>query len=377
MPNPPPSGPYGLEGVFWSPGESFAGRVAGDMLSALRRLASSSLLFAALLAGGSPPLAAEKTDVVVLRNGDLVTGEVKGLEQGKLTFKTDHLGTVAIEWDEIRELTSAQSFEVELETGEKFFGTLAPTDGEGVMGVAADEETARLEMTTVVRIVPIETGFWKRLDGSVDLGFNVTRANRATQLTIGAEARYRTRKNVRVLKFNSTLADQENAQRTRRQSLEGTLIRFLGNRRLAVGILQLQENEELGLELRSLIGAGLGRHVIQTNKRQLNLFAGLALNQEDFEGFPTDSSTEAVGGLRFAFFDLDEPETDVRLNLTVYPSLTTSGRVRAELDLRLRREIVKDFFWNISLYDSYDSEPPLEGSTTNDWGMNTSVGWSF
>jgi putative salt-induced outer membrane protein YdiY len=330
-----------------------------------------------LLFACGPLLAAEKTDVVVLRNGDRITGEVKGLEQGKLSFKTDHMGTVSIEWDEIKELTSAQSFEVELETGDKFFGALGPAAEEGVMGVAGESETMSLAMTTVVRIVPIETGFWNRLDGSLDLGFNLTRANRATQLTIGAEARYRTRKNARVLKFNSTLADQQDAERTRRQSLEGTLTRFLSKRRLAVGIVQFQENEELDLELRSLIGAGLGRHVIQTNKMQLNLFAGLALNQEDFIGFPVESSTEAVGGLQFAFFKLDEPETDVRLNLTVYPSLTTSGRVRAEFDARVRREIVKDFFWNISVYDSYDSEPPLEGSTTNDWGLYTSVGWSF
>lgn len=56
-----------------------------------------------------------------------------------------------------------------------------------------------------------------------------------------------------------------------------------------------------------LAAAGLGRHVIQTNKTRLNLFAGLAVNQEDFEGFPVESSTEAVGGLQFGFFKLNEP----------------------------------------------------------------------
>ena len=329
------------------------------------------------MAGWSPLLAAEKTDVVVLRNGDHITGDVKGLEQGELTFKTDHMGTVAIEWEEIERLTSAQSFEVELESGEKHFGMLAPGSEEGAMSVSGETETASLQMSTVVRIVPIETGFWNRLDGSLDLGFNVTRSNRATQLTIGAETRSRTRRSSRVIKFNSTLAEQRDAERTRRQSLEGALTRFLEKRRFVVGLVQFQENEELDLELRSLISAGLGRHAIQTNKMQLNLFLGLALNQEDFVGFPVESSTEAVGGLQFAFFKLNDPETDIRVNFTVYPSLTTSDRVRAEFDARVRRELIKDFFWNISVYDSFDSEPPIEGSPTNDWGLNTSVGWSF
>ena len=207
-----------------------------------------------LLLACGPLLAAEKTDVVVLRNGDQITGEVKGLEQGKLTFKTDHMGTVSIEWDEIEELTSAQSFEVEVESGDKFYGTPGPATEEGEMSVAGEPETTSLVMATVVRIVPIETGLLNRLDGSLDFGFNVTRANRATQLTVGAEARHRTRKHARVLKFNSTFAEQQDAERTKRQSLEGTLTRFLSKRRLAVGILEFQENEELDLELRSLIG---------------------------------------------------------------------------------------------------------------------------
>ena len=141
--------------------------------------------------------------------------------------------------------------------------------------------------------------------------------------------------------------------------------------------LQFQENEELGLELRSLALAGFGRHAIQTNTMELNLYAGLAENREDFEGTGLNNSTEALGGLQFALFKFDEPETDIKVNLLVFPSLSESGRVRAEFDASLRRELVKDFFWGISLYDSYDSEPLVEGSETNDWGVNTSVGWSF
>ncbi len=141
--------------------------------------------------------------------------------------------------------------------------------------------------------------------------------------------------------------------------------------------MQFQENEELGLELRSLITGGYGRHVIQTNSRELNLFAGLALNREKFEGVDSSSSTELAGGLEYAFFRFDDPETDLRVSLVVFPSLTESGRVRAELEARLRWEIVEDFFFGLSIYDSFDSDPLLAGSETNDWGLNSSVGWSF
>ena len=44
--------------------------------------------------------ARDKTDIVSLKNGDRVTGEIEELQRGKLTVKTDSMGTVSIEWRE-------------------------------------------------------------------------------------------------------------------------------------------------------------------------------------------------------------------------------------------------------------------------------------
>jgi len=43
----------------------------------------------------------------------------------------------------------------------------------------------------------------------------------------------------------------------------------------------------------------------------------------------------------------------------------------------LRRELVEDFFWDLSLYDSFDSEPPIAGLEKNDWWLVTGLGWSW
>src|SRR5690606_8136846 len=61
--------------------------------------------------------AAPKTDVIVLVNGDRLTGEVKGLERGKLSFKTDATGTIQVEWDKVASLQSGQYLQVELTSG--------------------------------------------------------------------------------------------------------------------------------------------------------------------------------------------------------------------------------------------------------------------
>jgi putative salt-induced outer membrane protein YdiY len=336
-----------------------------------------SVLLAGVFCASSPLPAAEKSDLVFLGNGDRITGEVKSLEQGKLRLKTDSAGTIYIEWAEIERLSSSQTLEVELQDGEKFFGVLEPDAEAGTLKIQTEDQRRVLEMPVIVRMTPIEESRWKRLDGSFDLGFGFTSSNKSSQVSLGSEVRYRTRKYQRNLGFSSTRIDQESGERTKRQSLDGGVQRFLANRRFVGGTLQFQENEELGLDLRSLVTVGMGRHAVQTNAMQLDLFGGIALNWEDFAGSDVVESTELVGGLQFAFFRFNDPETDFRVNLLVYPSLSQSGRVRVEFDTRLRRELVKDFFWTISVYDSYDSEPPIQGVETNDWGLNSSVGWSF
>ncbi len=53
-----------------------------------------------------PLLARDKTDVVILKNGDHVTGEIKSLDRGKMTLSTDSMGTVQIEWEDVARVTS-------------------------------------------------------------------------------------------------------------------------------------------------------------------------------------------------------------------------------------------------------------------------------
>ena len=47
-----------------------------------------------------------KTDIVVMSNGDRITGEVKSLSRGLLQYSTNAMGTLQIQWDSIASVTS-------------------------------------------------------------------------------------------------------------------------------------------------------------------------------------------------------------------------------------------------------------------------------
>ena len=88
------------------------------------------------------------------------------------------------------------------------------------------------------------------------------------------------------------------------------------------------------------------------------------------------TSLEAVLGAQWRIFRFSDPEISLSSSAYLYPSITESGRYRGNLDISLRREIINDLFFDISLYESYDSDPPAEGNTT-DYGIVTSLGYKF
>ena len=72
---------------------------------------AASLLLAVLAA--APAQAAPKVDVVILQNGTRLVGEIRSMTRGKLELKTDDMGTLQIEWDNVVEVTAPEYFEVE------------------------------------------------------------------------------------------------------------------------------------------------------------------------------------------------------------------------------------------------------------------------
>ena len=321
---------------------------------------------------------AQKTDIVALKNGDRITGEVKELKFGKLEYSTDDVGTIFIEWDKVIFLKSKSTYELETEAGDKYFGTVDTDTTENKLLVLNQNRTVSLALSRVIRISRIKDSFWKRLDGSGDLGFSYTKASEVGQLILNADVRYRTRRLSSNLAASSTNTFQEDAETTKRNTLKWLTFFFFPDPWATAGLVKLEQNSELGIDLRLLLGGGLARFLIETNFSQLAVLAGLQYNQEWVaDGEPVEFNLESLFGVQFQTYRFDEPELEFSTTLNVVPELTPIGRVRAEFEVDLKWEIVRDFFWNLNLYDQFDSEPPTDAAAKNDWGVVLSFGVTF
>ena len=335
-----------------------------------RRLAllSGALLLLAL------PVLAQKTDVIETTGGDRFTGEIKSYAEGRLLIAARDGGDVKIKWNRIVSIQSDKLFDIEVTDGTHLLGSLEPSNPPGKLGIVQEAGPVTLDFFAVVRLEPIYQGFWRRLDGSwtsahVPEGQLLRQFNRMEPRSTGR----RSSRSPDGERFHRRAAGRHRSQRG---SLNLNYPVFLKNRWFFGGLVGAERNLDLGLDSRYSLGAVAGRYLKQTNRSHLAVLVGLVeIDEQPVEG-DSRTSTEALIGGDYSTFTYDFPEITLNARLAVSPSLSQSGRVRIQADVGVRREIVADFFLSISLFDTYDSNPPTEGRTKR-LGSVLSIGYKF
>jgi len=318
-----------------------------------------------------------KTDVVVLKNGDRVTCEIKSLDRGILKVSTDDMGTISIEWQKIVAVSSAAQFEVEVATGDRFYGSLAAV-GTNRVAVVSDTAQPVLDLPSIVRLAPIEGSFWERLYGNIGAGGSYTQSSGIAQgsfnFLIGAKKpafEWRT-------SFDASVTVQEQEPPSNRYTGQVVYTRLLRNRWIVPGSLTVEQNRDLGFTLRTTAAVAIGRTLVQSNRSLLRLGGGLAAGREVPVDGDTVTNIEAMFIFTHEFFTYDFPKTSLKTQLTGFPSLSDLGRFRFNSSAQVQRELLtSDFFVAVTLYDDYDSRPPTAEASTNDVGVTFSLGWKF
>jgi Protein of unknown function, DUF481 len=316
-----------------------------------------------------------RTDVVTLANGDRITGEIVRLERGRLEFKTDDAGTLYLEWDKLSSLVSTRLVEVLTTDGRRFLGSLGPAAARSITVVTSE---VSLQMSEVTLITPIGTSFWRQLDGSIDAGFSYTKSSGVAQLNVNSDTVYRKlASRARLTASLTQTKKDDDSGRDDRGFVEMSYLRYPWQRWFILTAGRFETNESLGLTLRSQIGAAAGPRLVNSNRAQLVLGAGLAFNHEQGVDVESTQNVEALFTFETAFYTYDRPKTNVDVSFQYYPSLSNTGRQRVQLDVGAKREFLKDLFVALNFFNTYDNRPPNPAADTNDVGIVLSIGWSY
>jgi hypothetical protein len=333
-----------------------------------------------VLATAAAPAAAnhDKSDVVTTDDGNTFIGEIKSVQYATLSLNTDAASLLSIEWRRVTSLTSKFEYRVELSGGARHFGTLGTSKQPGHLSIVGSAGTIEVKLADVVQIVPIEHGFLKRLDGSVNFGLTYTQTNDALQYNLSGDATYRTRKNYATLSGQS-IFNTQTAGATTNQHYVKLILGQVGKKKWGTFELgQLQSNPDQGYDLRSLLGGGATRFLIESAAKMFSLNLGAVYNREAVTGSSdVDGSAEAFIGAAFRRFKRGSHSPSVQLSLGTFTNVTDTPRFRAVLRFNVGWKIVGDLKFSFQVNDSYDTDPPGVDSRNNDLSLVTSIGYTF
>jgi putative salt-induced outer membrane protein YdiY len=328
-----------------------------------------------------------RADQVVLKNGDRVTGSIIKKDDKNLTIKTDQFGVIVTPWDHVDSIVAEKPLNIVLRDGKTLQGTFAASGGNAEittsqtkLSVATADIAALRNETEQKAYQRLQHPGWGDLwAGSGTVGFAGTAGNSKTlTYTTGLNANRETNTDKTSLYFNaikaSALVNGVNSD-TAEAVRGGISYSRNADTRLFFNVFNDYEYDRFqNLDLRFVIGGGLGFHALKTERSSLDLLAGAAYNRSSYSTPLVTDSGEFYWGNEYTLKLISA--TTLTQSYRMFNNLKESGTYRVNFDLGLATKVLKWLTWNLSVSDRYLSDP-APGRKSNDFLYTTGIGITF
>jgi len=341
-----------------------------------------------------------RADEITLKNGDRLSGAIVKSDAKTLSLKTDFAGDVVVQWDAITAIQTSQALYLELKDGQVVVGTIKTMDAkfeistkeagelsvskESVVAVRNDTEQTELDRLRNPRL----SDFWS---GLLDTGLSVTRGNSSTlAFTLSGKAARMTPRDKISVYLTSVYNNDDTTPpgRTTAHAIRGGIRGDLNvsERLFVFAFTDFEFDEFQHLDLRNVLGGGLGYHIIKTKNTQFDVFGGGSFDQEFFSAVPpvppstigtpaiTRRISEIVAGESLNM-KLSE-RTTLSEAFSIYPNLENTGNYRFTFDATAATKLKTWLGWQITYSERYLSDP-LPGLKKNDLLLSTGLRLTF
>lgn len=333
----------------------------------------------------SPLVARGKSDVIVMRNGDRITCEIKALDGETLYIKVSYiLNTLSVDWSRVDHVESKQLFIVKTQDGSLYTGIISIPETPGRRPVKLEvsvtpEAKIDLVKTEVVSVEQTSLNFWERFNGQIGFGSTYSKGNQARQYSLSSQVAYPTERWQVGASYSSNLTASNGSSTSNRNEIGVTGQRLMRwDNWYYSGQADCLQSSVQQIRLQNTLGGGVGRYIRDTNHIAFTVTAGLAWQQINYSGGLVPVNSENVmaafvsSNLSLFYFD----KTTLTVKATVLPSLSDPGRFHTSLDATYYVKLWKDLKWNLTFYGNWDNRPPLEFSGS-DYGSTTGLTWTF
>jgi hypothetical protein len=322
--------------------------------------------------------AASKRDTVYLYNGQVLIGEIQGLENGLLSVNETDLGMLNVKFHKIKKIVSPLQFRVITVYREEYFGSFKASDNNGYVDIVF--LTAKFVSVAIIdinTIAPLEKSFFKRLRGNVGMGFTYAKSSGIGQFNFNSTLTHTTKLFQNEL-YISGIGSIDSSKLSRdNESVQLFSTYNLTPSWFIAGGITYQRNLELSLARRFQELIGGGNKLIVRKNFQLSVVSGITFNQEkSTAGVTSPLLLEIPVMFRFTLYQFSNPNIQINTSQTGHISLSEKGRIRYSGVTSIAWEVFRQFNFTLNPYSNYDSKPSLGGSTF-DFGISFGISYKL
>ncbi|MCF6170703.1 MAG: DUF481 domain-containing protein [Bacteroidales bacterium] len=317
-----------------------------------------------------------QNDSLVLKNGDVIVGELKNMDKGVVTFSTDYSDSdFKIEWDGITSMYTHTSYLINMSNGDRYNGKLKAAGNQKVLIFMEEGGSREVGFMDIVYLKSVDKGFWEKIDAFVDVGLDITKANNVVTFSTRSGIEYMARIWSLGLTFNTNFTKQDEGPNTSRTDGGLSYKYFLPKSFYIPVSVNYLSSSELNLNSRWTALAGAGYYFIRTNSLYWGADLGGAFNAENYipDSIPDVNSFEGYFGTDLSLFDIGDFSLSTKAK--AYPSFTEKGRWRIDFNFDTKYDLPLEFYIKLGWSLNFDSKPP-SGSDL-DYVIYTGFGWEW
>lgn len=218
-------------------------------------------------------------DVIVLKNGDTITGKITGGEKGTITISTDYAGSVSVHTGAIKSITMEKPVDVRLKDGTTIKGKLALSDkGQPEIMTGSGMTPSTLSWDKIETFNPPPSSW----SGTVTLGANSQSGNtRLKSVSAGADALWKARSDSVVVRFLYNYAETGGQMSARNVFGSANYKRFFTDAFFGYADLEMSSDKFRDLRTRTAAGPGIGYQVWDVPSSMLSFELGVSYFNED------------------------------------------------------------------------------------------------
>ncbi len=318
-------------------------------------------------------------DEVLFKSGDRLTGTVKAVSDGKMTFESKVAGKLTLNMADIKTFSTDAPIEIKLADG-TVVQQKAAAAAEGQIAVqpsgAAQPQT--LAFSSISKVNP-EKPHWK---GAVIAGATIVRGNtESTTANIAADAARRTEHDRITLGAGYYFAKQRDNATGNDSTItdnwfaKGQYDRFLSARFYGYGNLRYEKDRIANLDMRLAPGIGFGYQWTEKTVFNFSTEGGASWIYEKYTE-PAETRTYMAGRLAYHLDKAFNDHVKGFHNTEYIPSFERVDTFLINTDVGLRAALTSQLALEAKAQMAYNSQP-AEGRDKRDLRYILGAGWTF